>query len=387
MTPIRVGILAGEASGDNLGAGLMRALRRAHTAPIEFVGVGGDAMRAETLIELASIEELSVNGFKDPIVNAPRLWRLLKRLEQEFVQRQVDVFVGVDFNVFNFMLEGRLKRAGVKTAHYVSPSVYAWRRGRTKRVAKVTDAVLCLFPFEPDFYRNLDVNAVFVGHPLADEISFDAGDATSKRRARTQLGLSEESTVLAVLPGSRRAEVKMQLSNFLHAAAQLRTRVGHLEIVIPVPRADLVPVVIDGLAEHANLDVKVVEERARNSLVACDIALVKSGTSTLEALLLHRPMVVSYRIGKWSYQLAKRLVRSPFIALPNILAGRELVPELLQYEATPEALAEALSRELVRSREDAAFFQPFEKIHGELRREADATAADAVIRLLRVGTN
>jgi lipid-A-disaccharide synthase len=214
-------VLAGEASGDNLGAGVMRALREqlGDHGEVHFIGVGGTRMREQGLHALASIDELSVNGFRDPIVRLPQLIRLLRRLIREFSAADIDGFLGVDFNVFNFLLEAALKRRGIKTAHYVSPSVYAWRSGRTRRVAKSADLVLCLYPFEPAFYDALPVRAEFVGHPLADEIAPDAGGVAQRDAARKTLGLDgSANTVLAVLPGSRNSEVALMVDDFLHAA-------------------------------------------------------------------------------------------------------------------------------------------------------------------------
>ncbi|NKB97524.1 MAG: lipid-A-disaccharide synthase [Pseudomonadales bacterium] len=386
---LTVGLLAGEASGDNLGAGLMTAMR-AELAPdfeIDFVGVGGARMIDAGLDCLFPIEKLSVNGFRDPILKLPTLIKALKSVGDEMLKRSVDLFIGVDFNVFNFLLEGRLKKRGLRTAHYVSPSVYAWRRGRTKRVAKVADVILCLFPFEPPFYEKTSVQAVFVGHPLADEISLTSGDSSSRAEARKKLGLTTTNTVVAVLPGSRTGELKLMLPPFLEAATIVAKQDPKVEFLIPYPRETLKPILETSLAEFSQLSVKLVPGGARTVLQASDVALVKSGTSTLEAMLLHRPMVVSYRMGKISYQLAKRLMRSPYVALPNILLDEMYVPELLQHEGTPEKLAHALLNELQSARQDPDYFLAFERLHKHLRRRADVTAARAVIRLLGVGSS
>ena len=385
---LRIGFVAGEASGDNLAAGLMAALRA--EAPkdcvIEFVGVGGARMCGQGLKCLYTLDVLSVNGFRDPILKLPALIRLFKDISDQLIAHKLDMFVGVDFNVFNFLLEGRLKKKGVRTVHYVSPSVYAWRRGRTRRVAKVADAILCLFPFEPQYYENTDVKAVYVGHPLADEISPDAGSAAARDEARKVLGMSESCTVIAVLPGSRRGELTLMLPIFLQTAAILCKKIADVHLVIPCAKPDLREMIESELRSYSGLSVTVVDQDTRRVLAACDIGLIKSGTSTLEAMLMHRPMVISYRMGRWSYQLAKRLLRSPYVALPNILSNRMLVPELLQYEGSPENLAAALQTELERSRSEPGFFAPFEALHTTLRRQADVTSAQAVLRLTRVGS-
>ncbi len=379
---IVVGILAGEASGDNLGAGLMRAMQSQSKRPLKFIGVGGEAMQAAGLSALAPLDALSVNGFRDPILKLPELISLLRRLVRTFEQAQIDVFVGVDFNVFNFILEAALRKRGIKTAHYVSPSVYAWRSGRTKRVAKSADLLLCLYPFEPAFYTQTSVHAEFVGHPLADEIDLLAGANPARLSARQTLGLAADATVLAMLPGSRNSEVDLMIEHFLGAAALFAEKTPGSVTVIPCLRESIKKRVEKSLQGYPNLAVKLYDGNARQALVACDVALVKSGTSTLEAMLLHRPMVVSYRLGWWTYQLAKRVLRTPYVALPNILAGRALVPELLQHEGTAQALADALQQELAAAAEGAENTAAFEVLHKQLRQGADAKSAASVLRLL-----
>lgn len=379
---VTLGLLAGEASGDNLGAGLMQALIERSTQPIEFVGVGGPRMQALGLDVLAPMDRLAVNGFKDPILRLPELFRLMSQLKQAFLQRPVDAFVGVDFNVFNFLLESALKKKGIKTAHYVSPSVYAWRKGRTKRVAKSADLLLCLYPFEPQFYADTTVQAEFVGHPLADEIDMQASSPAARGAARAQLGLNAEDTVLAMLPGSRNSEVDLMISHFMAAAEIFVARQAPAHVVVPCLRPEIRARMEAVLRTRSDLPVTLYDGNARAALTACDIALVKSGTSTLEAMLLHRPMVVSYRLGPVSYQLVKRLVRTPYIALPNILAGRELVPELLQHDGTGQALAAALDQQLAAARQSGGLVTPFLELHEQLQQGADAKAAAAVLGLL-----
>ena len=376
-----VGLLAGEASGDNLGEGLMRSLSQQIPAEydVEFVGIGGEKMIAAGLNSLFSINELSVNGFKEPILKLPSLFRLLRDIGDEMLKREVDVFIGIDFNVFNFLLEGRLKKHGLLTAHYVSPSVYAWRRGRTKRVAKVADMVFCLYPFEPKFYADTAVEPVFVGHPLANEIDPERSSEAARQQARAELKVDVDKTVIAVLPGSRGSEIDLMLPPFIGAMERLRHHFGDIEFLIPYPterlKAKLAPVL------DLDFPVRLVSGGARQVLQAADGAMVKSGTSTLEAMLLRRPMVVSYRLGTLSYKLAMLLVRTPYVALPNILLGRAQVPELLQEEGTPEALAAALIAEMEASRSRSDYFSDFDAMHDELRRDANATAAQAVLRL------
>ncbi len=350
---------------------------------IRFVGVGGSRMVSQGLEVIAPMDALAVNGFREPILRLPQLIGLYRRLVNEFSLFGLDGFVGIDFNVFNFLIEAALKRRGLRTAHYVSPSVYAWRSGRTKRVAKSADLLLCLYPFEPDFYKNTSVRATYVGHPLADEIDPQAGGAEGRQAAREQLNLNARDTVLAVLPGSRNSEIRLMLRPFMDASRLFAGSHAPAHIVIPCLRPEIRLSVEQVLQDYADLGVTLYDGNARQALLAADVALVKSGTSTLEAMLLHRPMVVSYRLGGFSYQLAKRVVRTPFVALPNILAGRALVPELLQYAATGEALAAALAIELRRAQENSDYTAPFVALHTELRQGADVKAATAVLRLLQ----
>ncbi|MEC9133109.1 MAG: lipid-A-disaccharide synthase, partial [Pseudomonadota bacterium] len=304
----------------------------------------------------------------------------------------VDLFVGVDFNVFNFLLEGRLRKAGIATAHYVSPSVYAWRRGRTKKVARCADLLFCLYPFEPQFYAGLPLRAVFVGHPLAEAVDMDAGSSDARQRTRAQLQVAADDLVIAVLPGSRGSEVGLMLEPFLQAAQILTNKMPErrISLLIPCVNESRRQQIEQGLQQFPQLPVTLVNNDARSALVAADAAMIKSGTSTLEAMLLRRPMVVSYRLGNLSYRIANRLVNTPFIALPNILAGQALVPELIQDAATPEAIAQALVEQLEAvadsSRQTNAMLA-FEQLHQQLRQGesgqgASATAAGEILDLL-----
>jgi lipid-A-disaccharide synthase len=372
------GILAGEPSGDRLGAGLMSSVRQAVGPGCRFVGIGGPLMVAEGLESIVDIDQLSVNGFKEPVKRLPSLIGILRRLLATYADLQPVAFIGIDFNVFNFILERLLKKRGVPTVHYVSPSVYAWRRGRVRSIARSTDLLLTLYPFEPAFYRQSEVEAVFVGHPLADEISLEAG-VTGRDEARSQLNLHGSAPVLAVLPGSRMSEVKLMAPGFFDACEIVRKRLPEARFVVPCLHAELDAKIHDVLTQHPDLNVVTYPGNARLALTACDVALVKSGTCTLEAMLLHRPMVVSYRMGELTYQLVRRLLRTPFVALPNILAGYELVPELLQHDATAPALAENLLGQLDKLAGNADYLSKFEALHKELRQGADGRAADALL--------
>jgi lipid-A-disaccharide synthase len=373
-----LGLLAGEASGDRLGAGLMAALRR-HHPQLQFVGIGGPEMRAQGLEPLVAMERLSVNGFIEPVKRLPDLVRILRLLLKRYDVLQPAAFIGVDFNVFNFLLERLLKRRGIPTAHYVSPSVYAWRRGRVRRIARSTDLLLTLYPFEPAFYAESAVEAVFVGHPLADEITLEMSGPEHRAAARARLGLPDQGPVIAVLPGSRSSEVSLMGGGFLAACERNRRVLPGVRFVVPYLRPEIRKQMSGLLAQHPGLPVTLDDGNARQALTACDAALVKSGTSTLEAMLLHRPMVVSYRLGELTYQVVRRLLRTPYVALPNILYGGELVPELLQHDATPEALAEKLLDQLDKRAADAEYLSRFEALHLSLKQGADERAADAVL--------
>jgi lipid-A-disaccharide synthase len=377
-----VGILAGEPSGDLLGAGLMHALRT-RVPDVRFRGVGGPLMLAAGLEPLAPISTFSMNGFVEPLKRFPRLLRVIRALRDAYLADRPDVFVGVDFNVFNLLLERLLKRRGIRTAHYVSPSVYAWRRGRVKRIGRAADLVMTLYPFEPPLYAEHGVHAEFVGHPLADEI--EPVDATAS--ARSQLGIPTNRLVVALLPGSRMSELHAHGELFMRTAEMFEKILDDATAQCPV--LFLLPCVdersrreLETLAQRfPALALRVLPNAAHLALAAADVALVKSGTGSLEAMLFGKPMVVTYRLGALSYAIVKALLRTPFVALPNILAGRRLVPELLQHDAQPQRLADALLAELERGRA-GNHLTDFRMLHGSLRRGANQRAAAAVLSLI-----
>ena len=386
---MKIGIVAGEASGDILGGRLMAAIRE-REPEARFFGVGGDNMLAQGLHALAPLDALAVNGFKDPLLRLPSLLRLLRRLRRHFLAQGANVVVGVDFNVFNLILERGVKKRGIATAHYVSPSVYFWRPGRIKRIGKAADVVLALFPFEPPLYAERGARAVFVGHPLADEIGLDDGSEASQRQARQELGVAAAERVVALLPGSRRSEIDHMGALFLDTAALVDKQLGGCAFLLPAPT----PRIHDAMAAlHAqwqqshgdSLQVRLVRGQSRTVIAAADLVLAKSGTATLETLLLRRPMVVAYRLGSLSAWLIRRLQKSDYVALPNILAGRPLVPELLQEDARPEALAAALVEQHRRNANDEEYARVCRHWHDTLRQDGAAKAAEAVLSLARRG--
>ncbi len=378
---ICLGILAGEASGDSLGAGLMAALGRRYPR-VRFVGIGGPQMLAQGLEPLAPMERLQVNGLVDPVRRLPDLIRLLRQLVRRYDASRPAAFVGVDFNVFNLLLERMLKARGIPTVHYVSPSVYAWRRGRVRRLARSADLLLTLFPFEPAYYRHAGLEAVFVGHPRADAIDLDAGGPEGRARARRELGIAGDRFCMAVLPGSRLSEVRLMGAPFLDAAGIVARRRPGTLVIVPCVRPEIRRLLEALLAARPGLETVLYDGDAELALTASDGALVKSGTSTLEAMLLRRPMVVSYKLGGLTYRMIRPLVKTPHIALPNILAGEELVPEVLQDDATPEALAEKFLDQLDKAGRDPEHLARFSDLHRQLRMNADQRAAEAVSRLI-----
>ncbi|WP_369958929.1 lipid-A-disaccharide synthase [Pseudomonas benzenivorans] len=370
--PLRIALVAGEASGDILGAGLMRALKAQH-ARVEFVGVGGPLMQAEGLESYFPMERLAVMGLVEVLGRLPELLGRRRRLLRDLIQAKPDVFIGIDAPDFNLDLELKLRRAGIKTVHYVSPSVWAWRQKRVLKIRQACDLMLCLFPFEAKFYDAQQVPVRFVGHPLADTIPLQA----ERHAARAALDLPQEAPVVALLPGSRGGEVARLGALFLDAATRLRALRPGIRFVLPSAsperRAQLEQLLVD-----RDLPLTLVDGRSHEVLAACDAVLIASGTATLEALLYKRPMVVAYRVAPLTYRILKRLVKSPYISLPNLLAERLLVPELIQDAATPESLAQHLAPLL----EDGEVqTEGFDVIHRALRRDASVQAARAVLEL------
>ncbi len=348
-----------------------------------FTGIGGTRMLEHGLEPVAPMDLMAVNGFRDPVVRLPALVQLLRRLNRHFRTERVDALVGVDFNVFNLILERGVKRRGIPTAHYVSPSVYAWREGRTRRIGRSADVVLALYPFEPPLYERRRARAVFVGHPAADEIGLDDSSPAARRAARIALELPTDRVVLGVLPGSRMAEVNHLTPAFLEAVVRSREAFGGNPLVAVPTVSERVHAAVRAAARRLPLDVRLIEGRSRLVMAASDMLLVKSGTATLESMLLRRPMVVSYRMGSIGAAVFRAMSTTQYVALPNILAGRELVPELLQETATPANLATALKGVWHRTRADGAYFDSCRELHQQLRRGADGQAAEAVLALIR----
>ena len=381
---MKVGIVTGEASGDLLGSELMAALRQLDNE-MQFLGVGGERMRGQGLHALESIDRFSMNGFVEPLSRLPELLKLLNSLTTQLAD--TDVMVGVDFNVFNLMLEKRLKDLGTPTVHYVSPSVYAWRQNRVRKIEKSADVLLTLFPFEPEYYKNTGTRAVYVGHPLADRINPNRDRESERANARSKLAIDQSHTAVAMLPGSRTSEIKSHLNLFLRAAERVQSLLSparRFVFIIPCLSESRAKLVQHHSRKFSHLDVRVVTSDSIEVFAACDAALVKSGTSTLEAMLMRIPMVVAYRAGPFTYSIVRSVLQTQWVALPNILTRRELVPEFLQQAATPESLAVSLCQEIEYSELDNRYFSEFDLLHKELRCNASSRAAKAVLNL--VGT-
>jgi lipid-A-disaccharide synthase len=376
---LRIGVVAGETSGDQLGAALIGALRE-RVPGVEIRGVCGPLMRAAGCEPLADAHELAVMGLVEVLSHLPRLLGLRHRLREEFIAWQPDVFIGIDAPEFNLGLAAQLHKAGLRTVQYVSPQVWAWREGRVRGIGRACDLVLCLLPFEPAFYAHHAVPARFVGHPLADQIPLDA-DRGAARRA---LGLEPGATVVALLPGSRRGEITRLGPDFIAAARRLGETSPGIVYIAPMASSEARALFEQQCAAANFAGVRLLDGQARTALQAADGALVASGTASLEALLCRCPMVIAYRLSWITAFLlrALRMVRLKYFALPNLLAGEPLVPEFFQEAATGAQLAAAL-QQLLRDEDHRRILEArFRSIHVTLRQDGAARAADAVLELI-----
>lgn len=374
-----IGLVAGEASGDQLGAALINRLREKYP-DARFAGIGGKQMKAAGMEAWWDAEELALFGLFEVVSHLPRLLRLRRDLQKRLQALAPDVFIGIDAPDFNLGLEIRLRRAGIKTVHYVSPTVWAWRQKRVKKIGRAADLVLCLFPFEPGFYQDHDVSAAYVGHPMADQIS----DNPEPSAARSKLGLKPDAVTIALLPGSRTSEVTRLSGPMIESAMTLASRHPGMQFVAAMANEKVLRVFQDALDRLGFSAVTLVENAPRTVIAAADTVLCASGTATLETMLINRPMVVAYRISAASYVLAKslRLIKPQLFALPNILAGEMLVPELIQQDATGDRLASETERWLSDGNARLKLRNRFTGIHRELRCDASAKAANAVAALV-----
>ena len=371
--------MAGETSGDSLGAGLMRELKQ-RIPDISFEGIGGPQMQALGCRSLYPMERLSIIGF-DAIGKYPEILGMRNELADHFISRPPDLFIGIDVPDFALGLEEKLKSAGIPTIHYVSPTVWAWRTYRIRKIRRAVDHMLTLFPFEAKLYRRHHVPVTFVGHPLADQIA----ERYDMRAIRRKLHLPEKATVVALLPGSRMSELERHADLFVKTAMRLHERQPDIRFVAPFVSSETQAYFEKALYRHGAwfLPVTIVSNRSREAMAAADIVVLASGTATLEAALLRKPMVVTYRVSWLSYLLVRPFLHVDLYALPNILAGRRLVPELIQSRATPQNLAEAVEFYLEHPDKVKAVRSALGEIHHSLRQHADERAAEAVLKLLR----
>lgn len=374
----RIALIAGEHSGDILGADLIRALKQ-QLPDAEFFGIGGPRMRAEGFQALFDMEELAVMGIVEVLGRLPRLLQVRREILQQIIARSPDVFIGIDAPDFNLPVELKLKQAGIKTVHYVSPSVWAWRQKRIFKIAAATNLVLALLPFEKAFYDKFAVPCQFVGHTLADQMPLEPDKALAKQA----LGFTVERPLLALMPGSRSNEIKLLAADFFRTAALLLSEQPQLQLVcnmVTEQKAQIYQQIKQQVAP--DLPVTLLIGQARQTLEAADAVLITSGTATLEAMLAKTPMVVAYRTNWLTYQIARRLVKLAHFSLPNLLADKALVPEFLQDAVTPAALADALRPLLDGADAKQQTVAEFNRIHQHIRCGASERAAQAILQVM-----
>lgn len=374
----RVAMVAGETSGDLL-ASLMMAGMQDRWPGMHTMGIGGPRMAARGFEAWWPCDKLAVHGFNLELLRRFReIWTIRQRLGDRLLADRPDVFVGVDAPDFNLGLEARLKAQGVKTVHFVSPSIWAWRGGRIHKIHRSVDHMLCLFPFEPELYRAHGIDATFVGHPLADTIPLEVPRAA----ARQTLGLAEDAPVVAVLPGSRRGEIRFIAPAFLEAVALLARQRPDLRFVLPVAPG-LRPMIAPLVSAHApDAPILITDGQSHEALAACDVTLIASGTATLEAALFKRPMVIGYKLSALSWPIMKRMGYLPWVGLPNILLREFVVPERLQHDANPQQLAADVLAWLDDPARCATVANRFLELHHTLRRDTARTASDAIAQVL-----
>ncbi|WP_373942473.1 lipid-A-disaccharide synthase [Vibrio chagasii] len=374
--PLRVGIVVGELSGDTLGEGFIKAIK-AQYPNAEFVGIGGPKMKALGCESLFEMEELAVMGLVEVLGRLPRLLKVKAELVKYFTQNPPDVFVGIDAPDFNLRLELDLKNAGIKTVHYVSPSVWAWRPKRIFKIDKATDLVLAFLPFEKAFYDKYNVACEFVGHTLADAIPLEPNQA----EARELLGLEQDKQWLAVLPGSRGGEMKLIAQPFIETCKRIKQKypdIGFVVAAVNETRKQQFTEIWKATAPE--LDFVIVQDTARNVITAADSVLLASGTVALECMLLKRPMVVGYKVNKLTGYIVKKLAITEFVSLPNIMAGEEIVKEHILEECHPDFLFPSVDKML--AADNSALIERFTEMHHWIRKDADKQAANAVLKLI-----
>ncbi len=373
-----IGIIVGEHSGDNLGVSLIHSLKIIYPNA-RFVGIGGPKMVAAGFESLVPLDKLSVMGITEVLSRLPELLKIRKNLAKQLIEQNIDVAIGIDAPDFNLGLEQKLKQAGVKTVHYVSPSVWAWRSGRIKKIKQAVDLMLTLFPFEQKIYQDNEVPVRFVGHALADDLSF----SEDKVSARKLLGLPSEAKVITIMPGSRFSEINRLADPFLDACSWLRSVDSGIKFLVPLPTKNCCALFKSYVEKHNLSDcISIREGVAKEAITASDVVLVASGTATLETMLIGRPMVMAYKLAPVTHYIYKKLIKVDSYSLPNLLAGEKLVPEVIQNDVTGEALGAHLQNILDADDGNARLLRKFKRMGEELRCDASKQAAEAISELL-----
>ena len=376
----RIAMVAGEASSDQLAAHLITALKQ-HLPDAEFYGIGGPKMQREGFESLWPAEMLAVRGYAEVLRHYRAITRMRRQLLRRLLQDKPDAFIGVDGSDFNLWLERRLKRHGIPTIHFVSPSIWAWRRNRMAKIVQSVSHILALYPFEPELYRDTPVKCSYVGHPLADVIPLQV----DQRAVRERLGIAAGRPVIALLPGSRQSELHYMAETFIETAKLLLERQPQLHFLVPLVSRETRLQFETALwkLKADELPFTLMFGHAADAIAASDAVLVASGTATLETALVGRPMVIAYKMSPWSWRLMRGMRYLPWVGLPNILAGRYVVPEFLQDDATPENLSQALGNLLVDRQVGAAISRVFDGVHRLLRQDTAQKAAAAVLPYLQ----
>jgi lipid-A-disaccharide synthase len=375
---MRIGIVAGEASGDTLAANLIQTLKQ-HYQNLIIEGVAGPKMITAGCTAIFPLEKLAVMGIIEPIKHLPEIIKIRRYLQKYFLNNPPDVFIGIDAPDFNLGLEIKLKQAGIPVVHYVSPTVWAWRKGRIHKIKRAVNLMLTLFPFETTIYQEHNIPVKFVGHPLADKIPLHP----DKQTARAKLNLPHDAKILAILPGSRKMELKHLAKQFIQAAKICLSAKPNLKIITAMVNSQRRQQFSKILAKTMpDLPITIFDQQAQTVLAAADVALLTSGTITLEAMLLKTPMVVAYRMSKINLIVAALLIRIKYFSIPNLIANKKIVPEFLQMQATAKNLAAAILEQLNDRDTTKATLAEFTRLHQLLRKNASQQAANAIIQLL-----